>query len=130
MHNTVEGFIGDLQGKCLTQPALDVEVTRKARGRRQARFELLEHDRREGLLARWRSRFFGGPQGVQPAVPIAAKPDGDGIPVQGQMRGGLAAGGHLVRFEPDSQRQPGFALGIALATELFFEDSEVFSNRR
>jgi hypothetical protein len=58
MHNPMEGFIGDLQGKLLAEPALDVEVTGKACGRRQAGLELLEHGGREGLLAGRRSRFF------------------------------------------------------------------------
>ena len=128
MHNPMEGFIGYLQGQCLTQPALDVEVTRKARGRRQTRFERLEHGRWEGLLARRRSRFFVRQQGVQPAVPIAAEPDGDGITVQGQRRGGLAARSHLSRCEQDAQRQTRLALGIALATPALFQGLKVFGN--
>ncbi len=81
MHNTMEGFIGDLQGKFLTQPALDIEVTRKARGRRQAHFELLEHGRRQHLLAGRRSRCVVRQEGLEAAGTLAAEPSGPGLPV-------------------------------------------------
>jgi hypothetical protein len=59
-HNAVEGFIRHLYAKLLAQPALHIEITGKAWGRRQARLALREHRWRQGLLARWRPRLFGG----------------------------------------------------------------------
>jgi hypothetical protein len=52
------------------------------------------------------------------------------MPMESQMHRGLAAGGYLARFNQYQQVQTGFALGVALVTQPFFEGSEVFNNGR
>ena len=116
-HNTVEGRIGHFQAKLLAQPLLQLHIAGKPTRGRQAGLELLEHGRREGLLPGRGSRLFVGQESLQPAVTIAAEPDGHGITVQSQMRRGLAPGGHVSRFEQDEEVQTGFAFGVALALQ-------------
>ena len=97
----MERGIGHVQAELLTQPLLQLHIAGKPTCGRQAGLELREHGRRQRLLARWRPGLFVGQQGLQPAGPIAAEPDGHGIPVHGQMGGGVTPGGHLARFEQD-----------------------------
>jgi hypothetical protein len=59
-YNPMEGLIGDCEGKCLPEPALDVQVTRELAGGRQARLELSEDRGRQGLLPRGRPWLFIG----------------------------------------------------------------------
>jgi hypothetical protein len=95
----MEGAIGHLEREVLAEPALDVEVAREARGRRQTRLELGEDRRRQRLLAGRCPGLFVGEEGLKASLPIPPEPGGHGIPVQSQVGSRLLPGGHLARFE-------------------------------
>jgi hypothetical protein len=97
--DAVERFRGHVEGKLLAEPALDVEGTRQPAGGRQARLELGEDWGRQCLLPCRGAGLFVGQEGLEPSSTLAAEPGGHGITGQGEMRGGLALGGRLPRFE-------------------------------
>jgi hypothetical protein len=50
-YNAMERGIGHVESELLSQPVLDSQIAGKAGGGGQARLELREHGRRQGLLA-------------------------------------------------------------------------------
>ena len=115
--DTVQGLIGDLQGKRLPEPVLDGHVAGEARGRGEPRLELGEDGRRQRLLPRGRSRLFVGSERLQAAMPILAEPARDGIAVDGEMGRRVAARRGLPGFEEDQQMQAGPQYRIALTAQ-------------
>jgi hypothetical protein len=60
VHNAMQRFIRYLKAKLLTEPGLHLAIAAKASRDGQAAFELLEHGRRERLLASRRPGLFVG----------------------------------------------------------------------
>jgi hypothetical protein len=129
-HQAVQSRLGHFQAKRLAQPLLKRHRAGKPTRGRQARLEPLAHGRREGLVPGRGSRLFGGQSSLQPPGTRAAEPGGHGIPVQSQMRRGLAPRGHLSRLEQDEAGQPGLALGVALAMQPCWQGLEVCEHGR
>ena len=97
----MEGLIGNIEGKCLPEPALDVQVTGESAGGRQARLELDEDRGRQGLLPRGRPRLVRGEKRLEAPKPILAEPAREGIAVHGEMGRRLATRRDLPGFEED-----------------------------
>lgn len=94
-HSAVEGRRGHFQAKLFAQPLLQLPLAGESSRGRQTGLVWLEHVRRAGLLPSQCACLFVGQQDLEAPVTIAAEPGGHGIPMQGQMRRRLAAGGHL-----------------------------------
>lgn len=105
VHNAMESFIGDIQGKLLSEPVLESHVACEARRGGEADLQLREPRCGQTLLAGWGARLFGGQEGREPPVAIGTQPEGNRVAMHGEMRCRVPSCGDLPRLEQDQQVQ-------------------------
>ena len=72
VHNAMEGFIGDLQGKRLPAPVLAFHVAGDGLRGGEAGLQLREHRGGQTLGAGWGASLFVGQEGREPPVALGA----------------------------------------------------------